>query len=41
MKDGVIKTIDENAIIQESIKRSKEILERANIKIPSRFAFKQ
>jgi len=41
MKDGAIKTIDENAIIQESIKRSKEILERANIKIPSRFAFKQ
>ena len=41
MKDGVIKTIDENVIIQESIKRSKEILERANIKIPSRFAFKQ
>ena len=41
MKDGVIKTIDENAIIQESIKRSKEIMERANIKIPSRFNFKQ
>ena len=40
MKDGVIKTIDENAIIQESIKRSKEIMERANIKIPSRFNFK-
>jgi 5-methylthioadenosine/S-adenosylhomocysteine deaminase len=41
MKEGVIKTIDENAIIKESIKRSKEIIERANIKIPSRFNFKQ
>ena len=41
MKEGVIKTIDENAIIKESIKKSKEIIERANIKIPSRFNFKQ
>ena len=32
-----IQTIDENAIIRESIKRSKEIIERANIKIPTRF----
>jgi len=40
MKDGVIKTIDENTIIQESIIRAKEIVKRANIKIPSRFNFK-
>jgi hypothetical protein len=32
-----IQTIDENAIIRESIKRSKEIIERVNIKIPTRF----
>ena len=40
MKEGIIKTIDENAIIQESIIRSKEIIERAKIKMPSRFNFR-
>jgi 5-methylthioadenosine/S-adenosylhomocysteine deaminase len=40
MKEGVIKTIDEDLIIKESIRRSKDIIDRANIRIPSRFNFK-
>ena len=40
MKEGEIKSVDENKIIQESIQRSKSIIKKANIKIPSRFNFK-
>ena len=40
MKEGEIKTVDENKIIQESIQRSKLIIKKANIKLPSRFNFK-
>ncbi len=40
MEDGIIKIVNENDIIQESISRSKKIIERANIRIPSRFNFK-
>ena len=40
MKEGKIKTVDENKIIQESIQRSKSIIKKANIKLPSRFNFK-
>ena len=40
MKEGVIKTIDEDLIIKESIRRSKDIIDRADIRIPSRFNFK-
>ena len=40
MKEGEIKSVDENKIIQESIQRSKLIIKKANIKLPSRFNFK-
>ena len=39
MKNEIIETIDEKMIINESIKRSKEIIERSNIKIPRRFNY--
>ena len=40
MVDGIIKVVNENDIIQETISRSKKIIDRANIRIPSRFNFK-
>jgi 5-methylthioadenosine/S-adenosylhomocysteine deaminase len=39
MKNEIIKTIDEKMVINESIKRSKEIIERSKIKIPKRFKY--
>ena len=39
MKNEIIETIDEKMIINESIKRSKAIIERSNIKIPKRFNY--
>jgi len=40
MKDGIILVVNEGEIILEAINRSKKIIERANIKIPMRFNFK-
>ena len=40
MENGIIKVVNESDIIQESISRSKKIIERANIRIPSRFNYK-
>ena len=39
MNNEIIKTIDEKMVINESIKRSKEIIERSKIKIPKRFKY--
>ena len=39
MKNEIIETIDEKMIINESIKRSKAIIERSNIKIQKRFNY--
>ena len=39
MKNEIIKTIDEKMVINESIKRSKEIIEKSKIKIPKRFKY--